>query len=195
MACRCSSRLPRRKFAARASQRTRTAPTNRQSGGRARFSVSSHRRFLARLPPYACRRRQIPRTAPPRGLRHGGRLRGPLRQQMGSPRATGRPSRTRDPERLTVTLPIAWQILYWTWVASEVVIGIATRTRQSTGRVHDRGSLLLLWVVVFSSMTAAIWISEVTPPNLFGGSRSLKLAGVVVLVIALAIRWTAIYTL
>ena len=94
-----------------------------------------------------------------------------------------------------MTLPIAWQILYWTWVASEVVIGIATRTRQSTGRVHDRGSLLLLWVVVFSSMTAAIWISEVTPPNLFGGSRSLKLAGVVVLVIALAIRWTAIYTL
>jgi protein-S-isoprenylcysteine O-methyltransferase len=94
-----------------------------------------------------------------------------------------------------MTLPLAWQIMYWTWVASEVVIGIGTRTRKSTGKVHDRGSLVLLWIVVFSSMTAAIWLSEATPPNMFGGTRSLKLAGLIVLVIALAIRWTAIYTL
>jgi len=94
-----------------------------------------------------------------------------------------------------VTLPIAWQILYWTWVASEVVIGIATRTRQSTGRVHDRGSLIQIAAVIELKTTTQRRSSEVTPPNLFGGSRSLKLAGVVVLVIALAIRWTAIYTL
>jgi protein-S-isoprenylcysteine O-methyltransferase Ste14 len=94
-----------------------------------------------------------------------------------------------------MTLPLAWQILYWTWVASEVVIGIATRTRQSTGKVRDRGSLLLLWIVIFSSMTAAIWISETTPPNMFAGTRSLKLAGLIVLMIALAVRWTAVYTL
>jgi protein-S-isoprenylcysteine O-methyltransferase Ste14 len=94
-----------------------------------------------------------------------------------------------------MTLPIAWQILYWTWVASEVVIGVGTRTRRSTGKVHDRGSLALLWVVVFSSMTAAIWVGETTPPNMFGGTRSLKLAGLIVLVVALVIRWTAIYTL
>jgi protein-S-isoprenylcysteine O-methyltransferase Ste14 len=94
-----------------------------------------------------------------------------------------------------MTLPLAWQILYWTWVASEVIIGIGTRTRRSTGKVHDRGSLLLLWIVIFSSMTAAIWISEATPPNMFGGTRSLKVVGLIVLVIALIIRWTAIYTL
>lgn len=94
-----------------------------------------------------------------------------------------------------MTLPLAWQILYWTWVASEVIIGIGTRTRQSTGKVHDRGSLVLLWIVICSAMTAAIWIGEATPANMFGGTRSLKVAGVVVLVIALIIRWTAIYTL
>jgi protein-S-isoprenylcysteine O-methyltransferase Ste14 len=94
-----------------------------------------------------------------------------------------------------MTLPFAWQILYWTWVASEVLIGIGTRTKQSTGKVHDRGSLLLLWIVIFSSMTAAIWISEATPPNMFGGTRALKVVGLIVLVIALVIRWTAIYTL
>jgi protein-S-isoprenylcysteine O-methyltransferase Ste14 len=94
-----------------------------------------------------------------------------------------------------MTLPLAWQILYWTWVASEVIIGIGTRTKQSSGKVHDRGSLLLLWIVIVCSMTAAIWISEATPPNMFGGTRALKIAGLMVLAIALVIRWTAIYTL
>jgi protein-S-isoprenylcysteine O-methyltransferase len=94
-----------------------------------------------------------------------------------------------------MTLPFAWQILYWTWVASEVIIGVATRTKESTGRVRDRGSLVLLWIIILASMTAAIWISEATRPNLFGGTRALKAAGLIVLVLALVIRWTAIYTL
>jgi protein-S-isoprenylcysteine O-methyltransferase len=90
---------------------------------------------------------------------------------------------------------MAWQILYWTWVVSEVIIGVGTRTKQSTGKVRDRRSLLLLWIVILSSMTASIWISETRPPNMFSGTRSLKLFGVIVLIIALAIRWTAIFTL
>ncbi len=94
-----------------------------------------------------------------------------------------------------MTLPLAWQILYWTWVASEVMIGVATHNKESTGKDRDRGSLLLLWIVILSSMTAAIWISEATPPNMFGGTRALKAAGLIVLAIALIIRWTAIYTL
>jgi hypothetical protein len=49
----------------------------------------------------------------------------------------------------------AWKLVYWVWVASEVVIGIATRTKHSSGKVHDRGSLILLWMVIFSSLTAA----------------------------------------
>jgi protein-S-isoprenylcysteine O-methyltransferase Ste14 len=94
-----------------------------------------------------------------------------------------------------MTLPLGWQILYWIWVASEVIIGVATRTKESSGKVRDRGSLLLLWIVILGSMTAAIWISEANLPNMFGGTRALKAAGLIVLVIALGIRWTAIYTL
>jgi protein-S-isoprenylcysteine O-methyltransferase Ste14 len=89
----------------------------------------------------------------------------------------------------------AWKVVYWVWVASEVVIGIATRTKHSSGKVHDRGSLILLWTVIFSSLTAAIWISETTPSNMFGGIHPLKTIGLVVLIIALIIRWSAIYTL
>jgi protein-S-isoprenylcysteine O-methyltransferase Ste14 len=94
-----------------------------------------------------------------------------------------------------MTISIAWQFLYWLWVASEVVIGIATRTKRSSGNVQDRGSLLILWVVIFLSITVCIWISEATPPNMFGGSHAPRTTALIVLVIALAIRWSAILTL
>jgi len=90
---------------------------------------------------------------------------------------------------------LLWRILYWTWVASEVIVGVATRTKHSTGKVHDRGSLVLLWIVIFTCNTAAIWISETVPPTMFGGAQMLKTAGLIVLVVALIIRWTAILTL
>ena len=94
-----------------------------------------------------------------------------------------------------MTLPLIWQIVFWTWVASEVFIAIATRTMRSTGKIEDRGSMVLLWVAIVAALTAGIWMSEAIPPNMLGGTRSLKLIGLIVLIIALAIRWTAIFTL
>ncbi len=94
-----------------------------------------------------------------------------------------------------MTLSLVWQILFWGWFASEILVAIVTRTRHSGGKVQDRGSLILLWIVIFSSITACQWISEATPPSMFGGARALKIAGVIVLIVALAIRWTAIFTL
>ena len=72
-----------------------------------------------------------------------------------------------------MTVSLLWKLLYWGWFASEVVVAIATRTRQRTGKVQDRGSLLILWVVIFTSMTACIWISDVTSPNIFSGAYAL----------------------
>jgi protein-S-isoprenylcysteine O-methyltransferase Ste14 len=92
-------------------------------------------------------------------------------------------------------LSLAWQILYWSWFASEVVIAIATRTRQSTGRVRDRGSQLALWIVIAASVTACEWIRAIVAPNMFGGAAWLRPAAVIVLAAALAIRWTAIFML
>jgi protein-S-isoprenylcysteine O-methyltransferase Ste14 len=94
-----------------------------------------------------------------------------------------------------VTLSLIWHVLYWGWVASEVIVGVATRTKNSTGKVHDRGSLLILWLVIVISITACEWISEANAPNMFGGGHFLRIAAVSVLVVALVIRWSAIFTL
>ena len=88
-----------------------------------------------------------------------------------------------------------WKIFDWTWIASEVIILAATRTRRSSGNVRDRGSLIILWPVIVASITAGSWIGEAHAPTMFGGAHWVRTASLVVLVIGLAIRWTAIATL
>ena len=55
-------------------------------------------------------------------------------------------------------MPLAWQILYWSWVLSEIIIAIATRTRSGGGKVDDRGTFALLWVVILSSLISGVWL-------------------------------------
>jgi protein-S-isoprenylcysteine O-methyltransferase Ste14 len=94
-----------------------------------------------------------------------------------------------------MTVSLAWQIVYWGWVASEIFIAFATRTRRTTGNVKDRGSMLLLWVVIFASITACEWIASTARPNLLDGGHWLKSAGLALLIAGLAVRWTAILSL
>jgi protein-S-isoprenylcysteine O-methyltransferase Ste14 len=88
-----------------------------------------------------------------------------------------------------------WTGLDWGWIVSEVFVAVATRTRRSHGNVQDRGSQLILWIVILASVTACEWVRHIVPPNIFGGAHWLLPASVAVMVAGLAIRWTAILTL
>ncbi len=88
-----------------------------------------------------------------------------------------------------------WIALYVAWFGSEVYIGIKTRTRRGGGDVQDRGSLLILWIVIAGSITACEWIRATHPPSMFAGAPWLRIAAVFVLSSGLAIRWTAVITL
>lgn len=88
-----------------------------------------------------------------------------------------------------------WGALYWAWVASEIVILLATRRRRSTGTVRDRGSLFLLWSVIVTSVTFGIYVGETRPHTLFGGAHWVRYLSLVLLVAGLALRWAAIVTL
>ena len=94
-----------------------------------------------------------------------------------------------------MSLSVIWQALYWGWFASEVYIAVATHTKGTGGSVRDRGSQLILWVVIVAAITACEWIRHVYPQNMFGGASWLKSAGLIVLVAGLTVRWTAIRTL
>jgi protein-S-isoprenylcysteine O-methyltransferase Ste14 len=88
-----------------------------------------------------------------------------------------------------------WRILIWGWWASEIVIGVATRTNRSSGNVRDRGTLAILWTVIFASITACEWIGGRSTPNAFGGAHWLKPLSDGLMIVGLAVRWSAILTL
>jgi protein-S-isoprenylcysteine O-methyltransferase Ste14 len=92
-------------------------------------------------------------------------------------------------------ITLLWKILVYGWVASEIYIGFATRTRSSGGTVKDRGSLIVLWVTIFLAIYAGETIRASMRPNLFGGVHWLIFAAIFLLIVGLAIRWTAILSL
>ena len=94
-----------------------------------------------------------------------------------------------------MTRSAIWQILYWAWVAGEIGILIFTRTRKSGGEVRDRGSLRILWLVIVVACTVGIAYGEMHEATMFGGARWVRVVALVLLAVALAIRWTAIVTL
>jgi protein-S-isoprenylcysteine O-methyltransferase Ste14 len=92
-------------------------------------------------------------------------------------------------------IALLWQILVYGWVASEVFIAIATRTGSSGGAVKDRGSLVVLWVTITLAIAAGEAIHHSMPPNLFGGAHWLRVAAIFLLIVGIALRWTAILAL
>ena len=99
-----------------------------------------------------------------------------------------------------MSLSVLWKIFYYAWFASEIYIAIATHTRRGTGKVRDRGTLLLLWVVIFSSIFCGSWISEAQGPNLPSdptvlGAPWIRFVSLPVLIFGLVLRWTAVLSL
>ena len=88
-----------------------------------------------------------------------------------------------------------WTWLFRAWVASEILVAVGTRTWGRTGEVRDRGTQLLLWVVIIVSLTVGGWAQHALPGQMFGGAHWLKAAGVLLLAVGLAVRWTAIFQL
>jgi protein-S-isoprenylcysteine O-methyltransferase Ste14 len=86
-------------------------------------------------------------------------------------------------------------IIFWMWAASEVLLQVVTRTSRSRGAVKDRGSLLLLVSVIYGSIWACTQYGDTHARTMPGGAHSLKAVALVLLIVGLAIRWTAIITL
>src|ERR1700679_716300 len=94
-----------------------------------------------------------------------------------------------------MTLAKLFTILYWVWVASEVLLQVFTRTGRGKGEIKDRGSLVLLLLVIFASIWAATWYRDTHGRTMLVDPHLLRIAAMVLLVAGLAIRWTAILTL
>jgi protein-S-isoprenylcysteine O-methyltransferase Ste14 len=83
----------------------------------------------------------------------------------------------------------------WAWLALEILVAILTRTRSGGGKVQDRGSMLLLWIVIVGSMIVSRFSRVFAPAATLHNVDWLRPLSLAVLIFGLAIRLTAIITL
>lgn len=88
-----------------------------------------------------------------------------------------------------------WTALYWVWIATELYVAVVTRTRRGGGKIDDRGSMLLLWVVIFSSIFIASWLKATTSVGAMPHANQVQAVAVVIFATGLMVRLSAIYTL
>jgi protein-S-isoprenylcysteine O-methyltransferase Ste14 len=97
-----------------------------------------------------------------------------------------------------------FQALYCSWLVTEVLVLVVTRTRRGGGdarggHISDRGSLVVLWVVIFSSITAGMAAGAAyRPAAIHAGAATrawLAYGTVGLMAVGLGLRWIAIYTL
>jgi protein-S-isoprenylcysteine O-methyltransferase Ste14 len=81
------------------------------------------------------------------------------------------------------------------WPVSEIVLALATRRRQRTAAVRDRGSLLLLWVAIGAGIFTGMVLTNISATRIPLRSSWLVLVGLLLIFGGLAIRWMAIITL
>jgi protein-S-isoprenylcysteine O-methyltransferase len=80
------------------------------------------------------------------------------------------------------------------WCVSEIILVIATRSRKGS-EDKDKGSLVWLNLVIYSCISVAVTMGIMGIGKIKGLPAAVPLAGLVMLVLGILIRWTAIFTL
>jgi len=87
------------------------------------------------------------------------------------------------------------------WIAfgffpvSEIVLALVRRSRGGSARSDDRGSMRLLWMLIFCGVCAGVLSSGVSATRIPASARALNAVGLSLVVGGLVLRWTAILTL
>ena len=81
------------------------------------------------------------------------------------------------------------------WLAGEILVAMLTRTRRGEGKVQDRGTQIILWVVIVGSLWIDEWMHRFFPVDMPGSYSWLRPAAFGILILGLGVRGVAIVTL
>jgi protein-S-isoprenylcysteine O-methyltransferase Ste14 len=81
------------------------------------------------------------------------------------------------------------------WALGEILIALITTTGWKQGKVQDRGTQIILWMVIFVSFNLVGWMHKFFPVDMPGSYSWLRPAALGILILGLGIRAAAIITL
>lgn len=91
-----------------------------------------------------------------------------------------------------MSLPLQLGLLY---LISELLLTVTRRSRSRTGTKEDRSTLHVLWLIIMASVAVGIYVALHWPAAALPYGRMFALAGIVLFVAGLVLRWWAIITL
>ncbi len=81
------------------------------------------------------------------------------------------------------------------WGVGELLIAVLTTTREGAGKIQDRGTQIVLWVVIIASFKIDEWMHGFLPVDMPGSHSWLRPAALGILILGLGVRAVAIGTL
>lgn len=94
-----------------------------------------------------------------------------------------------------MSLEFFFNVLSAAWVIGEILIAVITTTSRGRGKIHDRGTQIILWIVIVASLNIEGWMRHLFPANMPGSQSWLRPVAFAVLVAGMVIRSVAIFTL
>lgn len=81
------------------------------------------------------------------------------------------------------------------WLVGELLLAALTQTREGKGKIQDRGTQIILWIVIIGSFRVDDWMHKQFPIDMPGSYTWLLPTALAILVLGLAVRLVAIVTL
>jgi protein-S-isoprenylcysteine O-methyltransferase Ste14 len=94
-----------------------------------------------------------------------------------------------------MNLESIFNVLTSVWGAGEILLIVLTQTRRGEGKIQDRGSQIVLLVVIFISLNIDGWLHRFFPIDMPGSYSWLRPTALGILILGLGVRATAIFTL
>jgi protein-S-isoprenylcysteine O-methyltransferase Ste14 len=94
-----------------------------------------------------------------------------------------------------MNLEFFFNALTTVWLVGEVLVAILTTTWRGRGKIQDRGTQIILWVVIIASFKADEWMHSFLPVDMPGSHSWLRPAALGIVILGMVVRAVAIFTL
>ena len=94
-----------------------------------------------------------------------------------------------------MNLELFFNVLAAVWAVGEILIALITTTGRGQGRIRDRGTQIILWIVVFASLNIVGWMHNLFPVDMPGSYSWLRPLALGILILGLGVRAAAVVML
>lgn len=94
-----------------------------------------------------------------------------------------------------MNLEFFFHALTGVWVVGEILIALITTTGWGRGKVQDRGTQIILWVVIIASFKTDEWMHGFLPVDMPGSYSWLRPVAIGIFILGLGVRAVAVVSL